>query len=73
MTEEILRYIITYTRSRGYPPTMKEIADHTGVTVSRVFWYLERMQVRGLVTRVPRQPRTVVVTVKGKELVLLSG
>ena len=44
---------------RGYPPTVQEIADATGLWPSRVHSRLERLRAEGYVTWTDGQQRTL--------------
>ena len=40
---EILEYLATFTRDAGYPPTVREIADHLKISVRTVETYRARL------------------------------
>jgi hypothetical protein len=45
----------------GIPPTMREIADGMGITLSRAHAVVKQLQHRGLITMVPRCPRSIAI------------
>ena len=45
----VLTAIVELTAARGYPPSIREIADHLGVNVNDVHQKLVRLQRDGLV------------------------
>lgn len=45
----------------GIPPTMREIADGLGITLSRAHAVVKQLQHRGLITMVPRCPRSIAI------------
>lgn len=61
---DILRYIIEYRDEHGYAPTYREIQDTVGpVSPTGLVRHLRHMMdVDGVITFVPGQARTIVVT-----------
>jgi hypothetical protein len=58
--EKILEAISTYTKSNGYPPTIRELAEMTGLkSTSTVYGHLERLERKGKISREMDMPRTV--------------
>lgn len=45
----------------GVPPTMREIASALGVAVSRAHSVMKQLEHRGLITSVPRRPRSMAI------------
>ena len=63
----IYEYICSYTRERGYPPSVREIGAAVGLaSPSTVHMHLKVLQERGLIKRDSKKPRTIEV-VSGKE------
>ena len=59
--QDILTYVRESTKSRGYRPSMREIADAVGLrSTSAVSHQLTILEQKGLLTRGSRMPRTVV-------------
>jgi repressor LexA len=58
----ILEFIRRTVRSRGYPPTVREIGEAVGLTSSSsVHAQLSNLQRKGLLTKDPAKPRTIEV------------
>ena len=71
---EFLVAIDGHIQDIGYPPTVKELQrDFAISTPSLVIYHLRRMEYDGLITRVFRHPRTIVLTEKGKAAVAKAG
>lgn len=51
--EQILRFIQQYTDENGWPPSRREMAEHTGVTLTTVQFHIDKMVREGLLTRAP--------------------
>jgi repressor LexA len=59
---EILEFIVTEQRQRGYPPSVREIGEAVGLTSpSTVHTHLATLQKRGLLRRDPTKPRAIEV------------
>ncbi len=59
---EILEFIVTEQRERGYPPSVREIGEAVGLTSpSTVHTHLATLQKRGLLRRDPTKPRAIEV------------
>lgn len=59
---EILEFIVTQQRERGYPPSVREIGEAVGLTSpSTVHTHLATLQKRGLLRRDPSKPRAIEV------------
>jgi len=56
----ILRFIRGFTREHGYPPTLREIGEATGLAPSTVSYHLSILEADGSLSREPGQPRTAV-------------
>ncbi|MDR5703770.1 MAG: transcriptional repressor LexA [Armatimonadota bacterium] len=57
---EILSYIQEYTRSRGYPPSVREIGRALGLTSSStVHSHLAALEKKGYIHRDPTKPRAI--------------
>ncbi len=56
---EALEFIKSFVASKGYPPTIREMADHLGLqSSSTAFNLLEQLVRKGFVTKGPG-PRTL--------------
>ena len=57
---QILELIDTETRTRGYPPTIREIGDAMGFrSTSTTFAHLKALQQKGYLVRDPTKPRAL--------------
>lgn len=65
---EILIFIQKEVAERGYPPTVREICDATGLaSTSTVHGHLSRLEDHGYIVRDPAKPRAIEVTESGLE------
>jgi len=58
----IHRFIVVYIALHGYSPSIREIAADLGVSVSVVFYYLEKLKTIGMIDRDPKISRSIVLT-----------
>ena len=56
---EVLRFIEATIATRGYAPTLREIATRLGVTTNSVSGHLWSLTVRGYIERDPRKSRAI--------------
>lgn len=60
--EQILNYIQTFTREKGYPPTVREIGKAVGLnSTATVHAYLQRLEEKGSLRRGNSMPRAISV------------
>lgn len=58
--QEILEYIKTEVRKKGYPPSVREIGEAVGLaSSSTVHGHLSRLEKKGLIRRDPTKPRAI--------------
>ena len=58
--EAILEFIKNEVRSKGYPPSVREIGEAVGLaSSSTVHGHLERLEGKGLIRRDPTKPRAI--------------
>ena len=63
---EILQFINDEVTTRGYPPTVREICNATGLaSTSTVHGHLARLEKHGYIVRDPSKPRAIEVTDSG--------
>lgn len=63
---EILEFIHKEVANRGYPPTVREICNATGLaSTSTVHGHLSRLEKQGYILRDPAKPRAIEVTEDG--------
>ena len=56
----ILEYLKQEIRTKGYPPSVREIGEAVGLkSTSTVHGYLERLEKKGLIRRDPSKPRAI--------------
>lgn len=55
---ETLIYMRDYEREHGYPPFVREVAEHFGVTHTTIRDRLYTLEARGYVTRLPLRHRS---------------
>jgi Mn-dependent DtxR family transcriptional regulator len=65
---QYLAFIQTYTLLNGRPPAEADIQRFFRVTPPTVHQMIVELERRGLITRVPGQPRTIQVTLRDDEL-----
>ena len=58
--EDILAFIKQEVRTKGYPPSVREIGEAVGLaSSSTVHGHLERLESKGLIRRDPTKPRAI--------------
>ncbi|HHT65788.1 MAG: transcriptional repressor LexA [Caldicoprobacterales bacterium] len=58
--KKILNFLKKEIRTKGYPPSVREICDAVGLkSTSTVHGYLERLEKKGLIRRDPTKPRAI--------------
>ncbi len=71
---EILKYIYEEVSNRGYPPTVREICNATGLaSTSTVHGHLSRLEKQGFLLRDPSKPRAIEVTESGLKKIGIDG
>ena len=63
---QILTFIRDHQRSRGYSPTMQELADEYGVSKVTVFEHVETLIDKGLLRRSPHKARSLELTSRAR-------
>lgn len=57
---EIYEYLLAYTESKGYPPSVREICEAVSLkSTSTVHGHLKRLEKKGLIKRDPTKPRAL--------------
>lgn len=65
--EAVLRAVRDLAADRGYPPTVREIAAHIGITSpSTVQAHLAALATHRLISHEPHSPRTLRLTAAGR-------
>src|SRR5437764_8850523 len=58
--QDILEFIKDEVKSKGYPPSVREIGEAVGLaSSSTVHGHLERLEKKGLIRRDPTKPRAI--------------
>ncbi|WPX08144.1 winged helix-turn-helix transcriptional regulator [Caldicellulosiruptor danielii] len=61
--QQILNAITNYIKEKGYPPTIRELAEMVGIkSSSTLHGHLLRLEKKGYITREKGKPRTVIPT-----------
>ncbi len=61
--QEVLEFVRSYRGERGYPPTLREIADHFGIaSLTAVRDHLRALEEKGMLRRSAGSPRALAVT-----------
>ena len=61
--EKIFAYIKKVVKAKGYPPSVREICEATGLrSTSTVHAHLKRLEKRGLISRDSMKPRAISVS-----------
>lgn len=55
----VLTFIKNYIHEKGYPPSMRDIADGMGFSQKAAFDYLRAIKKKGYITSLAGQPRTL--------------
>jgi Mn-dependent DtxR family transcriptional regulator len=69
---QYLAFIYMYTLVNGRPPAEADMQRFFGVTPPTVHNMVRELERRGLIRRVPRQPRSIEVTIPVAELPALQ-
>ena len=57
---EIYKFLKTYTESKGYPPSVREICEAVSLrSTSTVHGHLKRLEKKGMIKRDPSKPRAL--------------
>ena len=58
--QQILEYVKSEVREKGYPPSVREICEAVGLkSTSTVHGHLARLEKKGLIRRDPTKPRAI--------------
>ncbi|MFC3802786.1 winged helix-turn-helix transcriptional regulator [Cohnella sp. GCM10012308] len=64
--DKVMSAIATLTDKLGYPPSLREIADESGISVGPAHVHLTDLRDLGLVDWKPNSPRTIHLVKGGK-------
>lgn len=62
MSDRFLDYIREHHDEHGYPPSIRDLAEAMGCSVSNAYYHLLRLEGEGLITRTPGVARSVRIT-----------
>ncbi|MFD1179649.1 LexA family protein [Paenibacillus puldeungensis] len=64
--QAVINFIYSYSKMHGYPPTIREIGDGTGLASSGVtHGHLQRLEKKGYLKREADKPRALTLTKLG--------
>lgn len=64
-TKKVYDYIIEYSDEHGYQPSLREIADKTGIkSASTIFYHIGKLERLGLVKKCALKNRAIEVTAR---------
>ena len=61
--KEILNFISDYQEENSYPPTVREIGDHFGVSIRAVQDHITALQKKGYITQTQKKSRSIKVLI----------
>ena len=59
--KEVLTFISTYTKDNTFPPTVREISDHFGISLRAVQDHITALQKKGFIAIKPKSSRSIKV------------
>lgn len=65
--KEILNFISDYQAENSYPPTVREIGDHFGVSIRAVQDHITALQKKGVITQTQKKSRSIKVLVDERQ------
>lgn len=68
---QYLAFIYAYTKLNRRPPSEADMQSYFGTTPPTVHGMVLELERRGLISRVPRQPRSIQLLVEPEELPIL--
>ena len=69
---QYLAYIYMYTKVNGQPPAEADMQRYFKVSPPSVHTMILQLEKRGLISRIPRQPRTITVLLDVNDIPTLS-
>lgn len=67
--KEILNFISDYQEENSYPPTVREIGDHFGVSIRAVQDHITALQKKGFITQTQKKSRSIKVLIDERKKV----
>lgn len=65
--KEILNFISDYQSDNSYPPTVREIGDHFGVSIRAVQDHITALQKKGYITQTQKKSRSIKVLIDDRK------
>ena len=65
--KEILNFISDYQAENSYPPTVREIGDHFGVSIRAVQYHIKKKKKKGFITQTQKKSRSIKVLVDERQ------
>ena len=59
--KEVLTFISSYTEESGYPPTVREISEHFGISIRAVQDHILALQKKGFLSQAQKRARSIKV------------
>ena len=59
MGDKIVAFIEAYIKEHGYSPSLKEIGEAVGISISHVSYWVDKMVEEGRLTKKPNISRSV--------------
>ncbi len=61
VAEEVYQFIRAYKKAHGFPPSIRNIADHCLISRTNVIRYLDKLEKQELIRREPNIPRGITI------------
>ena len=58
--EQVYNAIVTLCQRHGYPPSVRDLCEHTNLSTGSVTFALDELQAQGRITRQHKKARTIV-------------
>ncbi len=65
--KEVLNFISDFTKENGYPPTVREIGEHFGISLRAVQDHIAALQKKGYLSQCQKRARSISVLVDSKK------
>ncbi|MCQ2611517.1 MAG: transcriptional repressor LexA [Treponema sp.] len=65
--KEILNYIADYSNMNSFPPTVREIGEHFGVSIRAVQDHIAALQKKGFISQIQKKSRSIKVLVDERD------
>jgi len=65
--QQVLDYIVAYTEENSYPPTVRDISDHFGISLRAIQDHIAALQKKGYLSQREKKARSLRVLIGAKE------